>query len=51
MNSALARELNRTDWIWTAEAFGSDATGVSSWFGIPEVVLSSIVRTVKLIWM
>ena len=47
--SALAREPNRMDWTWTAEAFGLDMAGTSSWIGIPEVVLSSIVRTVKLI--
>ena len=37
---ALARELNRMDWTWTVEVLGLDGAGTSSWFGIPEVVLS-----------
>ena len=49
---ALARELNRMDWTWTAEAFGPDGAGTSeNWFGVPVVALSSIVRTAKFIWL
>ena len=50
-SSAPAREANIMDWTWTAEGFGRDCTGMLRWLGIPEVTLSSIVRTVKLIWL
>lgn len=47
--SGLARELNKMDRTKTMEDAGPDSTGTPSWLGTSEVVLRSIVRTVKLI--
>ena len=48
---ALRREAKRIDWTWTTEELGLDGVGGGRWFGMPDVVFRSMVRTVKLIWL